>query len=127
MSSSFQLEHEVTSVLWRQEKTVWGNHRCEVGKIIHEDCSFIFPGVGYICRADFLENLSARLAWENLALSQETLRRPNIGTVILNYLAVASRRGLDDYRCVCASVYVRSNNGWALINHQQTQTERLEI
>lgn len=58
--------------------------------------------------------------WAAYELEDLRVLQPTPDTGVVTYGVVAQREGASDYSALMSSVYVRREDGWKLVLHQQT-------
>lgn len=106
-------------VLWELERRFW----MEGGEFYRDrlavEALMVFPPpTGILGRKGSIDAVDGVPRFQSVQFRDKELRRVE-GTVALGYRAVATR-GEERYTALCGSVYVRSDDGWRLMFHQQS-------
>ena len=85
------------------------------------DCIVAFPGpVGILTGPSIVAGLEGAPRWSSVDIGERQVLRPMPDTVVVAYHARATRDGSPAYSAYCTSTYVRAQDGWRLVLHQQT-------
>lgn len=110
-----------TESRWADEEAWWTMGAAEARRRMHPSCVMVLDG-GVMQGEAILAALETAPRWSSVAMADRLTVETEECTV-LAYRAEA-RRGDDDYAAVCSSTWVRQNEGWQLIQHQQTPLPR---
>lgn len=84
------------------------------------DARMVFPApVGILAGREITEGLRQAPRWNSVDFDSKTEAELG-GTVVLAYQATGRREGEQPYTAFCMSTYVRSDDTWVLLAHQQT-------
>ncbi len=88
-------------------------------EVLDERVVMLLPG-GMVLddRATIVESMSGQ-PWARYALDDVRAFQPTADTGVVTYGAVAERGG-QEYSALMSSIYVRRDDGWKLVFHQQT-------
>lgn len=110
----------MTDELWGLEESWWTMGAAEARRRMHPSCIMSFVH-GILQGEEVLAAVDAAARWDSVQIGD----RHKVETedcVVLGYRADAvGKRG--DYSAVCSSTWVRQEEGWQLIQHQQTPLE----
>ena len=96
--------------LWNNERRLW----LEGVSVYHE----LLP-VGIMQGDTIAESLQGVPRWTDVQMTEQSTSAGD-DTVVLAYRAEGHRENSDPYFAYCSSTYVRQENGWRIIQHQQT-------
>lgn len=106
--------------LWERERQFWLAGIGYFEASLAEGCLMAFaPPVGILAGADIAPTLQGVPRWAELDMRDQQ-QSTHGDTAVLAYRAVANREGQATYRAVCTSTYVKTGQGWRLVQHQQT-------
>ena len=88
---------------------------------IENDCLMVLPQPPFVMRGhQAIAAVSHTPRWEEIALFDRQVSRPQEGLIVIAYRAVA-RRGGETYTAYCTSTYRRlEHENWRVVQHQQT-------
>ena len=103
------------------EEALWKGGRDVYERGVDPECLMALPEPPFILSGrDAIEAVADTPLWENVALDDLKISRPQEGLIVLAYQAEASR-GAETYRARCTSVYRRhAHQEWKVVQHQQT-------
>jgi hypothetical protein len=84
------------------------------------DFVMLFPGVGIMSRAQAIDGIERGQRWRHVETRDEHVLALGPDTRLLYYAANARREGADEYSALVSSVYIRRDDGWQLVFHQQS-------
>ena len=106
--------------IWAIERQFWlgGIEHFETNMV--PGCLMVFPEpVGILTGTRITEGLRGAPRWSSVEFSATEFSRI-ADAVVLAYRAVGRRAASPEYRALCSSTYLRHDDGWRLIQHQQT-------
>lgn len=108
------------SELWRLEESFWLGGAETFRSRMADGAIMVFPYPAGIMQGERIaESVAGAPRWRSVVMADRTLtRRGNVA--VLAYRATAEREGEPIRTMLCASSYVRDEDGWRLISHQQT-------
>jgi hypothetical protein len=108
--------------LLQLERRLWNADEEFYQETLAEDAVMVFPPpTGILERSDILESLGGGERWQNIDFSEVRLIEIGDGTVQLVYRGVAERtEDGSEYNALITTTYVRENETWRLVSHQQT-------
>ncbi|WP_146010295.1 DUF4440 domain-containing protein [Acidimangrovimonas sediminis] len=106
--------------LWEMEKRFWLDGPDFYESSMAPGARMVFPSpVRILAGEQIVEALRQAPRWNSVDFQDETASC--LGeTVVLAYEATGRRNGEAPYVALCASTYVRDNEKWLLLAHQQT-------
>ena len=106
--------------LWDIEKQLWTGPADGYDSLMAKDCVMVFPlPAGILNRSQIIDTVKNAPRWDDVEFDQTRATQPGESTVILTYVG----RGLQDrnsYEAFCSSTYVKAEDGWRIVQHQQT-------
>lgn len=110
--------------LLERERQFWKADEEFYQKHLAEDTVMVFPEpTGILERPEILESMGGTDRWSTIEFSNERLLEISDEAVQLVYRAVAERSGdASEYVALITSTYIKENESWRLISHQQTPT-----
>ncbi|QNM83567.1 DUF4440 domain-containing protein [Sphingomonas sabuli] len=106
--------------LWHGEERLWLEGSSAYGELVDDDCLMLFGETGILDRDRAMISLMSGPRWTAVDMQERHVTRPGREAVVLAYRAEAQRDGGDPYRAYCSSTYRGGDEGWKLIQHQQT-------
>ena len=107
--------------IWSLEERFWTGGEDHYGSALHPACVMAFPApAGLLSGPAITRSLAQAPRWSSVAMSERHLARPGSELVVLGYRARAIRAGAEAYEAYCTSSYRRDEDGWRLVQHQQT-------
>lgn len=106
--------------LWEMEKDFWLDGPAFYEASMASNACMVFPApVGILIGPEIIDGLRQAERWKSVDFYNKTEAELN-STVVLAYKAIGRRDGEEPYTAFCTSTYVRSNDAWVLLAHQQT-------
>jgi hypothetical protein len=107
--------------IWSLEEGFWTAGPEHYETAMHPDCVMAFQApVGIISGSRIVEALEGMPRWQAVSMKERQAAWPSAETVVIAYEASGERGRSSPYRAYCTSTYVRTADGWRLIQHQQT-------
>ncbi|RPF70341.1 DUF4440 domain-containing protein [Aurantiacibacter spongiae] len=106
--------------LWDMEKRLWTAPVDECEDSVADECLMVFGQAGILDRDFALAGMRAAPRWASLEMLDRKLARPGKTVAVLAYRACASREGAANHDVLCTSTYRGADDGWKLVQHQQT-------
>lgn len=92
---------------------------------LDEECLVAFTSMsGISTRGQIAATVGEGPRWRDLEIQVDGLIQPTGDVAILTYRASAVRGEGENYRAVVSSGYVRREDGWKMVFHQQTPLGR---
>jgi hypothetical protein len=85
-------------------------------------CLFAFAELSGVFSNDQVAQMVAGARWAGVEIRPKGMIEAGAETAILTYEASAQREG-EPYRALVSSAYVRRQDGWKLVFHQQTKLD----
>lgn len=106
--------------LWNLEESFWTGGGDSARGLTAKGAVFVFPYPAGILQGDAIwESMARTPRWRSVVMSDKVMTRQG-DTVVLAYRASAEREGVPIYEVLCASTYLRDEDTWVLMAHQQT-------
>jgi hypothetical protein len=117
-TSSLSAEDE--AALWDLEARFWTSGTDSARATTASNAVMILPYPPGILRGDRLwPRLSEATGWRSVQMTDRTATGHDI-LALLAYRVSAEKSGPAIHEAYCASTYLRSENGWLRVSHQQT-------
>jgi hypothetical protein len=105
---------------WAIEKQLWTGPAGGYDGLMADDCRMIFPlPAGILTREQIITTVKQAPRWDDVEFDRMHASQPDADIVILTYVG----RGLQEkntYEAFCSSTYVKTSDGWRILQHQQT-------
>ncbi len=108
-----QLEHDAWQALCTRDGADYYR------EMLAPDAWMVFP-FGVLERAEAVVSIAAAEPWERFNIQDTHVAYREQGSAVISYHATAKRAGENEYRAWMTSVYVRGNDGWKMLYHQQS-------
>lgn len=89
------------------------------GSVLDDEVLILLPGGLVVDDRQSVIDSMRGAPWDSFELADERVLEVDDRTAIVAYRATA-RRADDEYRALLNSTYVRRDDGWKLVLHQQT-------
>lgn len=108
--------------VWAFEKSLWTGDAQHYRDLIDDECVMVLPTPPFVLRGtDAIEAVADTPRWNDVALTEGRIVRPQEGLIVVAYRAKASRGDGQDYDAHCTSTYRRlAHDEWRVVQHQQT-------
>lgn len=106
--------------VWRFEESLWRASEERYHERVDPDCVMSLSRAPWLFSGDAaVQAVSHTPAWDEVAFSQQDVRRPQEGLIAIAY-RVAATRGETRFAAACTSVYRRrAHDDWTVIQHSQ--------
>lgn len=109
--------------LWVLEERFWTEGAESARHMTAKNAVFIFPYPVGILQGDKLwREKEVAQRWRSIVMSERVISR-NDAIAVLAYHVSAERSGVPVYEALCTSTYLKDDNKWLRMAHQQTPTE----
>ena len=110
------------AILWDREERFWTEGADSARRMTSKDAVFVFPyPVGILQRDALWREKDVAQRWRSVVMSERYISiQGNIA--VLAYHVSAERSGDPIYEALCTSSYVKDNDTWLRLAHQQTPT-----
>ncbi len=107
-------------VLWDLEERFWTQGADSARTLSARNAVFVFPYPAGILQGDALwrEPVVAQ-RWRSVVMSKRHVTR-EAGIAVLAYRVAAERGDLPIYQALCTSTYLKDDDKWLRLTHQQT-------
>jgi hypothetical protein len=107
-------------VLWDMEERFWTSGADSARASMAANAMMIFPYPPGILQGEHIwAHLRRRTGWRSVAMAER--RTTRCGDIaILAYRASAEKPGLPVFDALCASTFLRDEDKWLRLSHQQT-------
>ncbi|GGE01912.1 hypothetical protein GCM10011529_05360 [Polymorphobacter glacialis] len=108
--------------IWAFEESLWVGDAAHYHELIDDECVMVLPAPPFVMSgAEAIEAVSSTPRWERVEFSEQQVKRPQEGLIVIAYHVVASREGSDPYSAYCTTVMRwLSHEVWRVVQHQQT-------
>ena len=110
------------SRVWEFEESLWTGSAEHYRKSIESECLMVLPEPPYVIAGQqAIDAVSATPRWARVALTQQQIKRPQEGMIVVAYKAEAFKEEGKAYEAFCTSTYRRlEHEVWKVVQHQQT-------
>lgn len=109
---------------WAEEEAWWTLGTAEARMRTHPGCVMAFA-TGLLQGEEIFAALDTAPRWQSVAITDRHAVEGE-DAVVLAYRARAERQGEPSYEAFCTSTWVRQQDGWRLVQHQQTVPQEAE-
>ena len=104
--------------IWQAEETWWTMGAAEARRRMHPAALMVF-GTGILQGEAILAGIDSAPRWETVEMADRHASETD-SCAVLSYRAVARRADGTRHEALCSSTWLRHDDGWHLIQHQQT-------
>ncbi len=110
------------SRVWEFEESLWTGSAEHYRELIDRECLMVLPEPPFVhAGQQAIERVSDTPQWTRVALSQQQVKRPQEGLIVIAYKVEAYRAEEKAYTAFCTSTYRRlEHEVWRVVQHQQT-------
>lgn len=109
--------------VWKSEERLWLEGAAAYEDLLHPECVMAFsPPVGIMQGIKIAESIRHAPRWKSVTMTRRSVCRSK-GVIVLAYHARGERDTGDPYLAYCTSTYVQREDGWQIVQHQQTPAE----
>jgi hypothetical protein len=107
--------------IWSFEESLWKGGADVYRERIDDECLMVLPREPFVMSGrEAIEAVTDTPRWDEVALSDREVRRPQEGLIVIAYKAQA-RRAEQSYAAHCTSTYRRlAPESWRVVQHQQS-------
>lgn len=106
--------------IWSLEERFWTAGADSARSLTATGAVLVFPYPAGILQGDAIwETMGRAPRWRSVVMRDRVMTRQG-DTAVLAYRASAEREGAPIYEALCASTYLRDDDTWVLMAHQQT-------
>lgn len=114
------LSPQEREVLWDMEERFWTSGAENARATTATNAVMIFPYPPGILQGDQIwSNLRERTGWRSVVMAERRVMRSG-DIAILTYRVSAEKPDVAISKALCASTYLRDDDRWLRISHQQT-------
>ncbi|MGY9047658.1 hypothetical protein P775_07095 [Puniceibacterium antarcticum] len=111
------------ATLWDQEEHFWTQGAQSARNMTAKNAVFVFPYPAGILQGDSLwREADVAQRWRSVVMSDRFLSQQG-NVAALAYRVSAERGDLPVYDALCTSTYVKDDDTWLRLSHQQTPSE----
>lgn len=108
------------STLWDMEERFWTQGAESARLMTAKDAVFVFPYPAGILRGDALwRETDVAQRWRTVVMNERHMSRQD-KIAVLTYAVSAERSGEPIYEALCTSTYLKDDDKWLRLTHQQT-------
>ena len=102
------------------ERELWVGPADAYDRKVADDVVMALPATPYLFDADAArEAVKHTPRWEEATFEEPRIHRPADGLIVLAY-RVEAHKGGQAYEALCTSTLLKRDEGWVVIQHQQT-------
>ena len=105
--------------VWTMEERLWTGGRAAYEGAVSAEAVFAFPS-GLMAGNGFVAGLPEAAGWASVEMGERREGAPSPDLRVIAYSAIGTKPDGAIYRTLCSSTYVRSGEGWQLVQHSQT-------
>jgi hypothetical protein len=106
------------------ERELWSGGPDSYQRHVDEECLVAFTEMAGVSSRDAVAaSVASGPRWRELTMDVQGLLAPTSDVAILTYRASAVRGRDERYTALASSAYVKRQDGWKLVFHQQTPVE----
>ena len=110
-------------VLWEMEEHFWTSGADNARTTTASNAVMIFPYPAGIFQGDQIwTQLQHRTGWRSVVMAERRAMRCH-DIAILTYRVSAEKPDVPIFKAFCASTYLKDEDSWLRISHQQTTTQ----
>ncbi len=111
-----------SAILWDLEERCWTSGADSARAITAKDAVMILPyPPGILQGGQILKHVMQNTGWRTVEMKDRSQVRQG-DVAVLAYHVFAEKPGSPIYEALCASTYLRDNDRWLRLSHQQTLT-----
>ena len=111
--------------IWTIEDLLWTGGTDAFRNRLSPACLMAFPGIGVLQGEQIMDSLKQAPRWQSVSMEGRHKAETD-GVAVLGYVATGLRDGDAPYHAQCTSTWVRSAQGWRLVQHQHTPLQTAE-
>lgn len=106
--------------LWKLEERFWTEGADSARHMTAKDAVFVLPYPAGILQGDAVwKEKEVAQRWRSVVMSERYMSRTN-DIAVLAYRVSAERGGEPVYEALCTSTYLKDDDKWLRLSHQQT-------
>ena len=104
------------------EESLWTADAAHYQECVDDECLMVLPQPPFVMSGQqAIEAVKKTPRWASVAFSEQQIKRPQEGLIVIAYQVRAEREGMTPYEAHCTSVYRRlEHEVWRVVQHQQT-------
>ena len=108
--------------IWQFEESLWTADPQHYRESISDECLMVLPQPPFVLAGgQAVDAVAGTPRWSKVAFSDQQVKRPQEGLIVIAYKARAEREGVAPYEAHCSTVYRRlAHEKWDVVQHQQT-------
>ena len=108
--------------VWKFEESLWLGDAEHYRELVDGECLMVLPEPPFVIAGQqAIQAVSDTPRWSRVVLSQQQIKRPQEGLIVVAYKVEAYRDEGKGYEAFCTSTYRRvEHEVWRVIQHQQT-------
>lgn len=108
--------------IWEFERSLWTGSGEHYHELIDDEALLVVPAPPFILEGQAAaEAMASTPRWGSVDFSDQQVKRPQEGLIVIAYKARASRDGHEPYEAHCTTVIRRLDHEvWRVVQHQQT-------
>lgn len=111
----------VDETLWTMEERFWTEGADSARQMTANGAVFVFPYPAGILSGDALwRETDVAQRWRSVVMTERSLTHHN-GVAVLAYRVSAERGDAPIYEAFCTSTYLKDEDKWLRLTHQQTK------
>lgn len=115
-----QTAPKIVSQLWEMEERFWTEGADSARHMTAKNAVFVFPyPTGILSGTDIFREANVAQRWRSIRMT-ETFFAIEGDVAVLAYRVSAERGNDPIYEALCTSTYLRDNDHWLRLTHQQT-------
>lgn len=114
------LSDDETAALWDMEERFWTGGADSARRMTGKNAVFVFPyPAGILQGSSLWREADVAQRWRSVEMSEQFISIQH-GIAVLAYHVSAERGDSPTYTALCTSTYIRDDEAWLRLAHQQT-------
>jgi hypothetical protein len=108
--------------IWSFEESLWIGDAEHYHELIDDECVMVVPSPPFVMSGEqAIEAVSNTPRWSKVTFSQQQVKRPQEGLIVIAYKAEASKDDGESYTAHCTTTMRKlEHDKWRVVQHQQT-------
>lgn len=108
--------------VWEFERDLWIGDPQLYQEALDDECVMVLPAEPFVMSGQqAIEAVKSTPRWSDVRFSDQQIKRPQEGLIVVAYKAEASKPDHGSYQAYCTSTYRRlGHEQWRVVQHQQT-------
>lgn len=120
MDQGLQTASKIETQLWGMEERFWTEGAESARHMTAKNAVFVFPyPAGILSGSGMFREANVAQRWRSIRMT-ETYLAVEGDVAVLAYRVSAERGDAPIYEAICTSTYLRDNDHWLRLTHQQT-------